>query len=209
MADKDAANDNNTPGTEPAKDAAATPADDKAGAKPAADKTAAADDKTAAAEPPKTYTQAELDRQLAKKEKEWKKQAEDAAAKAKLSEDEKLKAENEELRQAIRMRDAREKVIGQLKAAGAKSPELLFQVAKGDLEFDDKGGLKNLKTIVDGLRLDHPEQFGIDKPGTSIDGGAGSPGTGEKLTPEMLEKMTPAEINKLPWEKVSAVLAGK
>lgn len=162
------------------------------------------------ADPPaKTYTQADIDRAIAKAVKDAEKKAAEAEAKAKLSEDEKLKAENEELRNSIRMRDARDAVGEALQKAGAKSPALLFKSVQDQLEFDDKGKLANLDTLVADLAKDFPEQFGTPKPEDGIDAGAGQGQKGISLTLAQLEKMTPQEIAKLPWDDVKAAMAAK
>jgi len=162
------------------------------------------------ADPPaKTYTQADFDRAIAKAVKDAEKKAAEAEAKAKLSEDEKLKAENEELRNSIRMRDARDAVGEALQKAGAKSPALLFKSVQDQLEFDDKGKIANLDTLVADLAKDFPEQFGTPKPEDGIDAGAGQGQKGTSLTLAQLEKMTPQEIAKLPWDDVKAAMAAK
>ena len=162
------------------------------------------------ADPPaKTYTQADIDRAIAKAVKDAEKKAAEAEAKAKLSEDEKLKAENEELRNSIRMRDARDAVGEALQKAGAKSPALLFKSVQDQLEFDDKGKLANLDTLVADLAKDFPEQFGTPKPEDGIDAGAGQGQKGTSLTLAQLEKMTPQEIATLPWDDVKAAMAAK
>lgn len=162
------------------------------------------------ADPPaKTYTQADIDRAIAKAVKDAEKKAAEAEAKAKLSEDEKLKAENDELRNSIRMRDARDAVSEALQKAGARSPALLFKSVQDQLEFDDKGKLANLDTLIADLAKDFPEQFGTPKPEDGIDAGAGKGQGGLKVTQAQLEKMTPQEIAKLPWEDVKAAMAAK
>lgn len=156
--------------------------------------------------PEKTYTKAELDRELEKARKASDKAAIDAAAKAKLSDDEKKDATIAELQAGLRMRDAKDSVSVALEKAGAKATGLMWNAIKGDLEFDDKGKLTNLDSLVKDLQADYPDQFGIAKPGESIDA-AGKTQAGEKLTKEKLAKMTPAEINTLDWEEVKKVMA--
>lgn len=125
-----------------------------------------------------------------------------------LSESERLKKENEELRNAARLRDARDEVVAALEKVGAKSPALAFNSIRDQLKFGDDGKLLNSKDLIDGLKTDFPEQFGTEKPTETINGGSGQQ-SGEKLTVEKLAKMTPAEINALPWDEVSKVMAGK
>lgn len=159
------------------------------------------------ADPPaKTYTQAELDRELAKAKTASEKAAADAAAKAKLTEDERKDAEISDMRTQLRMRDAKDDVIAALEKAGTKATGLMWNAIKGDLEFDDKGKLTNLDSLVKDLQADYPDQFGTQKPGESIDA-AGKTKGGETLTKEKLALMTPAEVMALPWDEVSKVMA--
>jgi hypothetical protein len=175
-------------------------------------KAAAATDDAAKTTPAKdeTFTRAELDRQLAKQKKDLEKERDAAAARAKLSDDEKKDAEINDLKNSLRMRDARDETIAALEKAGAKTPALLFNSIKGDLEFDEKTGkVSNLKDLMKDLQADYPDQFGVEKPAEGIDAGAGQQGGGTKLTKEALAKMTPAEINALDWEEVKKVMAAK
>lgn len=166
------------------------------------------DDDAGKQDPPakkeKTYTKAELDALNAKAVADAKKKWDDEKD---LTELERVKKENEDLRAANRLRDAKDSVTEALTKAGARSSELLWKTLAGDLEFDDKGNLKNLDALVTGLKTDYPDQFGEAKPDETIDGGAGQGGKGgTKLTKEAIEKMTPTEINE-NWEEVSKVLA--
>lgn len=198
--------------TDPIADPAKTdppPKQDPPADPPAKKEPAKGEDPPKADPPAKTYTQADIDRAIAKAVKDAEKKAAEAEAKAKLSEDEKLKAENEELRNSIRMRDARDAVGEALQKAGAKSPALLFKSVQDQLEFDDKGKLANLDTLVADLAKDFPEQFGTPKPEDGIDAGAGQGQKGISLTLAQLEKMTPQEIAKLPWDDVKAAMAAK
>lgn len=151
----------------------------------------------------KTYTKAELEAEKVKAIADAKKKFEDEKD---LTELERIKKENEELREANRLRDAKDSVVEALTKAGARSPELIWKAVKGDLEFDDKGNLKNLDTLVTGVKTDYADQFGEAKPDGGIDGGKGSGVTGTKLTQEAIEKMTPAEINA-NWDEVQKVLS--
>ena len=163
-------------------------------------------DPPAGDDPPKTFTQADIDRAIAKAKKDSDKAAADAAAKAKLSEDERTAAELNDLKTQIRMRDAKDDVVAALEKAGTKATGLMWNAIKGDLEFDDKGKLTNLDSLVKDLQAEYPDQFGIPKPDASIDA-AGKTTEGGALTKEKLAKMTPAEISKLPWEEVKKVMA--
>ncbi len=119
---------------------------------------------------------------------------------------ERLRSENEKLKLAIRMRDAREALTGELKAAGARSPELLFASASGHLQFDDEGKPTNIAAIAANLKQNFPEQFGSFPP-SSIDAGAGAGKQNNFLTREALARMKPAEIARLDWNDVRQVLA--
>ena|SRR5688572_18650961 len=119
---------------------------------------------------------------------------------------ERLRAENEDLRNAIRMRDAREALTNELNAAGARSPELLFATVQGELQFDSEGRLANVAAIAADLKQKFPEQFGSDHP-ASIDGGAGRTNQNNFLTRDSLAKMSPQEIARLDWNDVRQVLS--
>lgn len=116
-------------------------------------------------------------------------------------------AETEELRKALQMRDAREEISAALTKAGARSPELLFNSAKESLQFDGEGKAVNTLALVEQLKKSFPEQFGVERPSGSIDGGAGAASETGYLTKEKLARMTPAEIAKLDWQDVRKVLA--
>ena len=117
-----------------------------------------------------------------------------------------LKAENEQLKATIRNASAYRQITGELERGGARSPELLFEAVKGDLQFADDGSLANAAAIVERLRRAFPEQFGILPPPGSIDAGAGLAAM-PRITKETLAKMKPAEIAKLDWEDVKRTLA--
>ena len=116
-----------------------------------------------------------------------------------------LQAENDELRNAIRLRDARDQIKMSLKAAGARSPELLFAAAKESLQFSDDGSLVNAEAITADLKRKFPEQFGLLVP-PPIDGGAGSSAGANILTKEALSRMKPDEVGRLNWDQVRSVL---
>lgn len=152
----------------------------------------------------KTFTKAELDaavkKQLDDAQKKWESEKD-------LSELERLKKQNAELTESMRMRDAKEEVVAALTASGANSPALAFEAIKQSLKFDDAGKLVNSKDLIEQLKTSYPEQFGTPKPTDGIDAGKGKGDTKTKLTKEKLAAMSPTEINKLPWDEVSAVLA--
>lgn len=116
-----------------------------------------------------------------------------------------LEAENAELKQAVRMSEARETFTGTLRSEGAKSPELLFEAVKGQIQFADDGTPANSAAILDLLKRKYPEQFVRDTTAVSIDGGAGRI-VHPPLTREALAKMSTAEIARLDWAAVSSVL---
>jgi len=118
-----------------------------------------------------------------------------------------LRAENEALRSAARMREARDLITASLSAAGARSPELLFEAAKDSIQFGDDGSPQNAEALVADLKRRFPEQFGGFAPQPSIDGGAGAVGSKPALSKDALARMTPAEISRLDWAAVRQVLA--
>ena len=54
-----------------------------------------------------------------------------------------LRAENAQLREMMKIRDAKDEMTEILRAAGARSPGLLFAYAVGDLQFDAEGRVEN------------------------------------------------------------------
>lgn len=120
---------------------------------------------------------------------------------------EKLRTENTALQNTLRMRDARDELTRSMTDAGARSPELLFAAAKNDLQFSDDGKLQNTAAIVGHLKRTFPDQFGIQRPQTSIDGGAGTLASTQLLSAESLSKMTPVQIQKLNWDDVRRVIS--
>jgi hypothetical protein len=117
-----------------------------------------------------------------------------------------LIAENESLKRAARERDARDQISALLRSAGARSPELMFEAAKGDLQFSEDGSLANAEALIGQLKLKFPEQFGSFSPQPTIDGGAGSLQASATLTKETLARMKPADISRLNWADVKEVL---
>jgi len=115
-----------------------------------------------------------------------------------------LKAENEQLRTSIRLDKAHRRITGELERAGARSPGLLFDSVKGDLQFDDDGGVLNAAAIIKRLRDAFPEQFGSDRP-ESIDAGSGT-GMQTALSREALSKMSASQVAELDWNDVKRVL---
>ncbi|HEV8591188.1 MAG TPA: hypothetical protein VGQ55_03725 [Pyrinomonadaceae bacterium] len=117
-----------------------------------------------------------------------------------------LTAENERLKASIRLRDARDALTAELKEAGARSPGLLFEAAKNNLQLSENGDVQNVEAIVAMLKHDFPEQFGRP-PAESIDAGAGVANRTPPLTREALAKMTAAQITKLDWADIKQVLS--
>lgn len=133
--------------------------------------------------------------------------AEDSPVATTLGTDlERLQAENEQLKTTIRRGAAHRQITGELAKAGARSPELLFESVKADLQFAANGRIENAPALIEKLKAGFPEQFGYQHP-ASIDAGAGT-GGGNTLTREALAKMKPAEIAKLDWTDVRRVLSG-
>ena len=121
------------------------------------------------------------------------------------SEIETLRRENDELKRVLRLRDARDQLTGELRAAGAQTPDLLFSAARDDLQFGDNGQVENAEALIADLKLKFPEQFGRPHP-PSIDGGAGTSGSAPALTKDALAAMKPHEIVRLDWGSVKAAL---
>ena len=113
-----------------------------------------------------------------------------------------LQAENLRLKAAIRLREAHRQITAELTKSGARSPELLFDAVKGEMQLENEA-FDAVKT-VERLKARFPEQFGADRPGP-IDGGAGRH---EKptLTRDALRRMSPAEIAMLDWDDVKRAL---
>ena len=116
-----------------------------------------------------------------------------------------LRSENAGLKQALRLRDARDRLSASLKAAGARSPELLFAAAQDSLQFADDGSVQNAEAIVAGLKEKFPEQFGPFRL-PPIDAGAGTSGSQNVLSRRALARMKPADIARLDWEQVKNAL---
>jgi hypothetical protein len=117
-----------------------------------------------------------------------------------------LTAENERLKASIRLRDARDVLTTELRDAGARSPGLLFEAAKKDLQFSEDGEVQNAAAILAMLKRDFPEQFGL--PGAaSIDAGAGVANRLPPLTRDALSKMTADQIAKLDWADIKQALS--
>lgn len=131
--------------------------------------------------------------------------AEPASADGDETELTRLRDENTELRQTARFAAAREVLNDALRSSGASSPALLFETARGDLQFADDGTLTNAAAITASLKARYPEQFGSGRP-LPIDGGAGRTEL-PALTKESLAKMSPDEIARLDWATVREVLA--
>ncbi len=117
-----------------------------------------------------------------------------------------LEAENAELKTAIRLSAAKEMMVSSLAKAGARSPALMFDAAKGELQFAEDGSVANSAALVGNLKARFPEQFGAERPNTSIDAGAGRINS-PSLTKEALAAMKPSEIAKLDWADVRNVLS--
>lgn len=177
-----------------------------------------------AAEPPesapasakeKTYTEAQYQASLEKEKKAWEKKVKDAEAKAKLSEDERLKAERDEAISQLRERDTRDSVMETAGKAGVKNAKLFYNAYRSELEFDEKGNVANLKSVLEAAQVDSPELFAAvsaaippaEKPKGSADGGEGNSAPVAGLyTREELNKLSASEINA-NWDKVQKSLS--
>ncbi len=116
-------------------------------------------------------------------------------------------SENAGLRSELRLSSARDQLSSALFAAGARTPALLCDAAKTDLQIAEDGSVTNAAALVERLRSKFPEQFRVASP-ESIDGGAGR-SIPAPLTKEALARMSPAEITKLDWAAVRRVLSDK
>ncbi len=119
---------------------------------------------------------------------------------------EQLRRENEELKQTARMNAARGLLTQELTNANARSPGLLFETVRADIQFDDRGEPLNTAALVADLRSKFPEQFGADR-SASIDAAAGVGTRPNFLSAETLSRMTPQEIARLDWNEVRSVLS--
>ncbi|CAN5485661.1 hypothetical protein BH10ACI3_BH10ACI3_23110 [soil metagenome] len=117
-----------------------------------------------------------------------------------------LQKENEQLKATIRLDAAHRQITGELAKGGARSPELLFDAVKGDLQFAANGSVANAAALVERLKSGFPEQFGGGSMAGSVDGGAGGTPT-PQLSRDALAKMKPAEIAALDWAEVKRVLS--
>ena len=111
---------------------------------------------------------------------------------------EELRLENEQLKTTIRMAAAHRQITGE--------PELLFDSVKADLQYADDGTAQNAAALVERLKRSFPEQFGYERPTSSIDAGVGRIAA-PQLTKDALAKMKPAEIAELDWADVKRVLS--
>ncbi len=122
----------------------------------------------------KTYSAADLERAKEQAKKDYEKSLKDAEEKAKLSKEDQLAAELAATKRENQLLKAEGEMVKALADAGANAPELLFKSVKSDLEFDDAGKLTNLTILIDDLKKSYANQFGIEKPKDSIDGGKGN-----------------------------------
>jgi uncharacterized coiled-coil DUF342 family protein len=78
------------------------------------------------------------------------------------SETEKLAAleqERDEISRKLRERDARDTVLDAARKAGASDPTVVYRYLKSDLDIDDDGEVKNLKTLIDDAKTTAPQLF--------------------------------------------------
>ena len=122
------------------------------------------------------------------------------------SETETLRAQCSELQLRLRLLESRDELTAALRSAGARSPELVFAVAKEGIKFGDDGSVENAEALVAEMKRRYPEQF-AQANAPSIDGGAGRDPSPNSLTKEVLAKMKPDEIAKLDWDHIKTVLS--
>ena len=115
-----------------------------------------------------------------------------------------LQAEIGELNARLRLGEARDSIVRDLAAAGARSPELLFGSVRDKVQFDGDGSVANAAALVELLKREMPEQFGT---AASIDAASGAAAPARPLSREALAKMSPSQIAKLDWNAVRAVLS--
>lgn len=124
-----------------------------------------------------------------------------------IEEIEKLRTEISELQSELRTRVAGDAFIQRLKAAAARSPELMLAAVREKLQLAADGTIQNAEAIIDLLRREMPEQFSQAPSSGSIDGGAGFPSGQRPLTKESLAAMSPEQISLLDWTAVRQVLS--
>jgi len=115
-----------------------------------------------------------------------------------------LRAENDRLRSTMRNAAAHRQITGELGRIGARSPELLFEFVKGDLQFTDDDAVVNAAALIEKMRRQFPEQFGTQTAGIDAAAGQAIP---PRLSKEALGRMTAAQIAELDWNDVKRVLA--
>ena len=75
-----------------------------------------------------------------------------------------LQAENEQLKATLRLNAAHRQITGELAKAGARSPDLLWDALKGDLQFADDGTLQNAAALIQKLKRRIPNSLGRKYP---------------------------------------------
>ena len=145
---------------------------------------------------------------LAKDRRENEKKLKETEERAKLGEQERLQKEADDLRAQLTERDARDAVQSEAAKLGATNAGAVYKLIRDDLEFDDKGRVKNLADVLSEAKESYPELFAAKKPdGAAPDAGAGGDGKGGALyTRAEIEKMTEPQINA-NWDKVQKSLA--
>jgi hypothetical protein len=125
----------------------------------------------------KTFTQSQLNKIIEKRLADAKKQFEKDKD---LSESEKLKADNERLQKELNERNAFDDFDSFFGKKGVKNTRGLFRAMKGELSFDDKGKLENLKDLLEDAKADFPEFFESVK--GDADGKKGKDGDGKTVS---------------------------
>lgn len=116
-----------------------------------------------------------------------------------------LAAENATLRTRVREMAASQALNAALEKAGVTATSLVTKALIADVQFDDADAPVNVAALIAKARGEFPAVFRSDA-ANGIDARVASPPP-ERLTREMLKKMSPAEIAKLDWEQVRAALS--
>lgn len=106
----------------------------------------------------------------------------DALRTAGQSDAERIAAERDAMRErvdrlteTVRTANGREAVRAAAKAAGAPDPDLIWRLAKADIEYDDDDEPTNVDRLLLELKRDYPDQFRV-RPGKADPGGEGAKG---------------------------------
>lgn len=113
------------------------------------------------------FTQAEVNRIV-------KRELQRLEAKLLAGEQERFNTETGSLRTQLQERDARDLLNQEAMRAGVRNTNLLWQVVRGQIEYDAAGQPANIPVLLESARRDYPEIFiNEQRPIGSADGGAG------------------------------------